>query len=441
MSQFNKDLKRERVVPVKWKGIFPEKKTQAKKTFSGEWDDKRLQSRKIELQEYWDSFAHWADEVASKSALDVFADLEVVRKFLANAQMQTHPEADTDPDPVSFKIPGELSDLNDAHRQELKEHVQNLLPPGSVSSVELARSSRIVVSVYFMAANADTNKGFLQLKVNKGKFTLRVGGQDFTAVPLEEGEAPDDDEEEEQLFASARYTEGSNVEVFSRGQKKWVTAKVTAVDPGKFVTVVYSNVQGNPMSKMLEYNSSDLRAVSTGNDENREKALALSPEKAAPVVESGPEGLKQRPSGSTGSSIEFDPTVLTGNWKVSGHMDGEKHSEYLQLKATSKGKITGMVDANGDGVFDEQDCKVDKCSFDFATGRFSFEQIYPENTEGPAETIYWTAAFDREKDRLVDGEWLTSDGNVTGTFTARRQDNSSDTKASTKKKKKKNRDD
>eukprot|EP01043_Picozoa_sp_COSAG02_P013932 COSAG02_NODE_565_length_20246_cov_13.930163_7_plen_2401_part_00 len=131
MSSFNNQLKRAST-PIGWRGNFPGKKLTVK-TLSGDWDDRRLRGRKAELQIYWDEFAEWANRLASEHRMDVFADLGQVQEFLANAECQTQTGVvpvrgvDMTPDPVSFKIPGELRELDDAEGEELKENVRNLL--------------------------------------------------------------------------------------------------------------------------------------------------------------------------------------------------------------------------------------------------------------------------------------------------------------------------
>ena len=425
MSSFNKQLKRART-PVKWPGNFPDKKTKVK-TWSGDWDDKRLQSRKQELQTYWDEFANWANQLASEHSLNVFADLSQVQEFLAGAEGPTQggdsPDggADVDPDPVSFQLPGKLSELDEAGREELKENVRNLLPPGSVNRVELAGS--IVVSVYFLAASADTAKQFLKMNVNKGKLKVRLGGQDLLAVALEEGNGVDDLSRMKSV--NVTHPVGSTVEIFSQSQDRWVSGKVQDVDLQKsIVTVVYTGAQGKAMSKMVPLESPHLRAVPVGEGGGSyAAALTLSPEKATAAGDSG-ERLKRR----EGSSTQFAPTVLTGYWKATGRKadadgKGEKQTEFLKLEVDSTGVVTGLVDVNGDGVFNAEDCQIDNGKIDLDTGAFSLEQIWPpdpDDSDDEGETIYWSADYDFDKDRLVNGEWRDEDQNLTGTFSAKR---------------------
>jgi hypothetical protein len=169
--------------------------------------------------------------------------------------------------------------------------------------------------------------------------------------------------------------------------------------------------------------------VSTGEGESNDAAaLTLSPDQAAAAG-------KRKDGKEPGSSTQINGTLLAGYWKATGRKadddgKGEKETEYLKLEVNSTGHIAGMVDVNGDGVYNEEDCQIDNAVFDPDTGAFSFEQIWPPADDDPdddGETIYWSAVFDRDKDRLVDGKWRDADGNLTGTFSAKRDANAGET--------------
>lgn len=116
--------------------------------------------------------------------------------------------------------------------------------------------------------------------------------------------------------------------------------------------------------------------------------------------------------------------------------DGDKlHVEALQLKCDQNGAITGYCDANNDGQFNDYSCTLENGTFDLDEGEIYLEQVFPPGVRGmfgglfgggadeeDGETTSWSATYDPSTDSFVEGEWKDEEGDVTGTFTAVRQE-------------------
>jgi hypothetical protein len=477
---------------ARWNGKELASKKTTPKTRAGVWDDKRLRNRMEEMQTFWDAFVEWVNNLDEDSGVDIF-EAQQMQDFLSGSeveagqnrnlatQLEPEPEPESDLEPVTFKLPGDLNKLSTTDKDELKASVRTLLPPGSVDRIQLEAGS-IVVLVYFLAsfANVTITKSFLQKKVAKGNLKVKFGGKTLTAVPKdavvkeeladaggrlataqskEVPRASDDHLERMQSFetgrggddAGAPYTVGAAVEIMSKSQGGWVAANVTTVDKAAAqITVQYKNAKGTDMQKTLMFASKDLRPAPG----SLAPALTLSPQNAYDANaednddDDGDDGegtgltlpgagvdwgkssrtdtAGEPPSVPGGPGADLDPTALSGFWRAKGTLeedpDGEA-LEYLKLEVDSAGTITGYVDSNGDGIFNEDDCQLRNGSFDLDDGEFRFEQVFLPSEEDPdGETTSWSALYDPKKDRLIKGEWRDEAGELTGTFVAKRDD-------------------
>ena len=114
-------------------------------------------------------------------------------------------------------------------------------------------------------------------------------------------------------------------------------------------------------------------------------------------------------------------TAVSGKWAATGaDTDGPGVTELLFLTVHLDGSVTGRVD-DGDGVEGEEDCVIANGRLDTASRKLSFDQVYSDNA-----LTRWSASYDREGDRLLDGVWS---GECDGTFTARRVDPPSEVRA------------
>eukprot|EP01046_Picozoa_sp_COSAG06_P006074 COSAG06_NODE_281_length_18447_cov_14.060116_5_plen_1627_part_00 len=406
------------------------------------------------------------------------SEVEVGQNRNLATQPEPEPEPESDPEPVTFKLPGDLNKLSTTEKDELKDSVRKNLPLGSVDRIQLEAGS-IVVLVYFLAlANVTDTKRFLQTKVAKGKLKVKFGGKSLTAVPKDaevkeevadaggrlataqskEVSQASDDLERMQSFetgrggddAGAPYTVGAAVEIMSKSQGGWVAATVTTVDKtAEQITVQYKNAKGTDMQKTLMFASKDLRPAPG----SLAPALTLSPQNAYDAnaeeddddddddgegtgltlpgagvdwgKSSRTETAGEPPSVPGGPGADLDPTALSGFWRAKGTLeeDGTESLEYLKLEVDSAGTITGYVDSNGDGIFNEDDCQLRNGSFDLDDGEFRFEQVFLPSEEYPdGETTSWSALYDPKKDRLIKGEWRDENDKLTGTFVAKRDD-------------------
>ena len=110
--------------------------------------------------------------------------------------------------------------------------------------------------------------------------------------------------------------------------------------------------------------------------------------------------------------------MLAGEWEATGQLDdqpGEVEFEWLVLKVSPAGKLSGLVD-DGDGVLDSNDCRIehDQCVVHpDGTYHVAFNQVYSDGA-----VTHWKSTYSPESDMLVVGRW---EGDVSGTFQARRR--------------------
>ena len=96
---------------IRWTAKLPDKSTKCT-TWSGNWDKKRLENRRLELQEYWSEFAIWANRLDKEYGEDVFtagsnkpnfADFHEVQAFLRGSETRVpelQPEPEPEPEPA-----------------------------------------------------------------------------------------------------------------------------------------------------------------------------------------------------------------------------------------------------------------------------------------------------------------------------------------------------
>jgi hypothetical protein len=105
---------------------------------------------------------------------------------------------------------------------------------------------------------------------------------------------------------------------------------------------------------------------------------------------------------------------LEGEWDAIGkmHSTGQVAGERFSLRVSSTGGLSGFVDVDEDGEFDEGDSKIVHGFIDESSRCISFDQVYSDGV-----TTHWEARYDPELDQLLDGVWSSG---ISGTFEARR---------------------
>ena len=87
--------------------------------------------------------------------------------------------------------------------------------------------------------------------------------------------------------------------------------------------------------------------------------------------------------------------------------NGAQTEEFLQLDVRVSGRVSGMVDSDGDGVWSEDDCRIASGLFNGASNIVRFVQIYAAKE---LLDVRWTARYDKATDTFTDGSWMTDDG-------------------------------
>ena len=108
-----------------------------------------------------------------------------------------------------------------------------------------------------------------------------------------------------------------------------------------------------------------------------------------------------------------DVSLLAGTWVAAGTANDEHAVERMLLRVSPTGELSGLVD-DGDGEFEESDCKIGNSSAWISSGGYwvAFDQIYSDD----GSTTRWEAQYFEDTDTL-EGSWT---GDCAGFFVAHR---------------------
>ena len=165
----------------------------------------------------------------------------------------------------------------------------------------------------------------------------------------------------------------------------------------------------SPAEEHLQHLQSTVALLKAAEAESAEESERLAGAMAATIAEGVPELPEPEPELLPPlPPVPMNPASLTGLWRAWGSVQsGGQTEEFLQLDVRVSGRVSGMVDSDGDGVWSEDDCRIASGLFNGASNIVRFVQIYAAKE---LLDVRWTARYDKATDTFTDGSWMTDDG-------------------------------